>query len=196
MSEPTKGEDKFENAMAAYDAHGEEGLAKELGMSIEEFDQELNEYGMEHGLHADDDRDTIIHGMVEQMIDDADQMSDMRRLSGLEEAGKPTTNSKHSSERDLKKYDPTHGHTKPEGGNPDVCKECHGAGCTQCDDGQVITPKRHDKKVDEAENSPDGNVGADDDGDNDKYNQQQTVNDRKSIQEADELLDIIKNIRI
>ena len=46
------------------------------------------------------------------------------------------------------------------------------------------------------ENSPDGNVGADDDGDNDKYNQQQTVNDRKSIQEADELLAIIKGIRI
>ena len=196
MSEPTDSEEKFENAMAAYDSHGEEGLAKALGMSIEEFDQELNEYGMEHGLHADDDRDTIIHGMVEQMIDDEHQMADMRRLSGLEEAGKPTTSSKHSSERDLKKYDPTHGHTKPEGGNPDVCKECHGAGCTQCDDGQVITPKRHDKKVDEAENSPDGNVGADDDGDNDKYNQQQTVNDRKSIQEADELLDIIKNIRI
>ena len=71
MSEPTDSEEKFENAMAAYDAHGEEGLAKALGMSIEEFDQELNEYGMEHGLHADDDRDTIIHGMVEQMIDDA-----------------------------------------------------------------------------------------------------------------------------
>jgi len=196
-SEPTDSEEKFENAMAAYDAHGEEGLAKALGMSLDEFDQELNEYGMEHGLHADDDRDTIIQGMIEQMIDDADQLSDMRRLSGLEEAGKPTTNSKHSSERDLKKYDPTHGHTKPEGGNPDVCKECHGAGCTQCDDGQVITPKRHDKKVDEAENSPDGNVGADDDGDNDKYNQDaETVADRKSIQEADELLAIIRSIKL
>jgi hypothetical protein len=86
ISEPTDSEDKFENAMAAYDAHGEEGLAKALGMSIDEFDQELNQYGMEHGLHADDDRDTIIHGMVEQMIDDAEQMSDMRKLSGLEEA--------------------------------------------------------------------------------------------------------------
>ena len=129
-------------------------------------------------------------------LEEDEALAEMQKMAGLEEAGKPTTNSKHSSERDLKKYDPTHGHTKPEGGNPDVCKECHGAGCTQCDDGQVITPKRHDKKVDEAENSPDGNVGADDDGDNDKYNQQQTVNDRKSIQEADELLDIIKNIRI
>ena len=86
ISEPTDSEDKFEKAMAAYDAHGEEGLAKALGMSIDEFDQELNQYGMEHGLHADDDRDTIIHGMVEQMIDDAEQMSDMRKLSGLEEA--------------------------------------------------------------------------------------------------------------
>ena len=83
---------------------------------------------MEHGLHADDDRDTIIHGMVEQMIDDEHQMADMRRLSGLEEAGKPTTSSKHSSERDLKKYDPTHGHTKPEGGNPQVCHLCKGEG--------------------------------------------------------------------
>jgi hypothetical protein len=85
ISEPTDSEDKFEKAMAAYDAQGEEGLAKALGMSIEEFDQELNQYGMEHGLHADDDRDTIIQGMVEQMADDADQMSDMRRLSGIEE---------------------------------------------------------------------------------------------------------------
>ena len=193
----TEIDDKFENAMAAYDAHGEEGLANALGMSLDEFDQELNEYGMEHGLHADDDRDTIIQGMVEQMIDDEHQMADMRRLSGLEEAGKPTTNSKHSSERDLKQYDPTHGHSKPEGGNPDVCKECHGAGCTQCDDGQVITPKRKDPKVDEAENSPDGNVGADDDGANDKYNQDaETVADRKSIQEDEDLLDIIRSIKL
>ena len=197
MSEPKDSDVKFEAAMEAYDSHGEEGLAKALGMSIEEFDQELNEYGMEHGLHADDDRDTIIHGMVEQMIDDADQMASMRRLSGLEEAGKPTTNSNHSTERDKKTYDPAHGHTKPEGGKPGVCKACSGAGCHKCDDGQVVTPKRNDTKVDEAENSPDGNAGADDDGDNDKYNQDaSTVQDRKSIQEADELLAIIKGIKV
>jgi len=202
MSEPTDSEEKFENAMAAYDSHGEEGLANALGMSLEEFDQELNEYGMEHGLHADDDRDTIIHGMVEQMIDDAEAMSDMRRLSGLEEAGKPTTNSKHSSERDLKKYDPAHGHTKPEGGNPQVCSCITSSGpstdCAKCQGtGEIITPKRKDKKVDEAENSPDGNVGADDDGANDKYNQDaETVADRKSIQEDEELLDIIRSIKL
>ena len=202
MSEPTDSEEKFEAAMAAYDSHGEEGLANALGMSLEEFDQELNEYGMEHGLHADDDRDTIIHGMVEQMIDDAEAMSDMRRLSGLEEAGKPTTNSKHSSERDLKKYDPAHGHTKPEGGNPQVCSCITSSGpstdCAKCQGtGEIITPKRKDPKVDEAENSPDGNVGADDDGANDKYNQDaETVADRKSIQEDEELLDIIRSIKL
>ena len=149
---------------------------------------------VDHGK-PEDRKDHSPDNMPDEIIDEA-EMNEMRRLSGLEEAGKPTTNSKHSSERDLKKYDPTHGHTKPEGGNPDVCKECHGAGCTQCDDGQVITPKRHDKKVDEAENSPDGNVGADDDVNNDKYNQNANqVQDRKSIQEADDLLDIIKSIK-
>ena len=204
MSEPTDSEEQFEAAMAAYDSHGEEGLANALGMSLEEFDQELNEYGMEHGLHPDDDRDTIIHGMVEQMIDNADQMSEMRRLSGLglEEAGKPTTNSKHSSERDLKQYDPAHGHTKPEGGNPQVCSCITSSGpstdCAKCQGtGEIITPKRKDPKVDEAENSPDGNVGADDDGANDKYNQDaETVADRKSIQEDEDLLDIIRSIKL
>ena len=73
MNEPTK----YDSAMEVYDDHGEDALAEYLGMSSQEFDQELNQYGMEHGLHADDDRDTIIHGMVEQMIDDEHQMSDM-----------------------------------------------------------------------------------------------------------------------
>jgi len=51
-------------------------------------------------------------------------------------------------------------------------------------------------ELDEAENSPDGNVGADDDGNNDKYNQNANqVQDRKSIQEGDDLLDIIRNIK-
>ena len=52
-------------------------------------------------------------------------------------------------------------------------------------------------ELDEAENSPDGNVGADDDGNNDKYNQNANqVQDRKSIQEGDDLLAIIRNIKI
>ena len=128
--------------------------------------------------------------------------SDARGDTNTNEAQKPTTSSKHSSERDLKKYDPAHGHTKPEGGNPQACSCITSSGpstdCAKCQGtGEIITPKRKDKKVDEAENSPDGNVGADDDGANDKYNQDaETVADRKSIQEADELLAIIKGIRI
>ena len=123
--------------------------------------------------------------------------SDARGDTNTYEAKKPTTNSNHSTERDKKTYDPAHGHSKPECGKPGVCKACSGAGCHRCDDGQVVTPKRNDKKVDEAENSPDGNAGADDDGDNDKYNQDaSTVQDRKSIQEADELLAIIKGIKV
>ncbi len=74
---------------------------------------------------------------------------------GLEEAGKPTTNSKHSTERELKKYDPAHGHTKPEGGKPGVCSCITSSGpstdCSKCQGtGEIITPKRKDPKVDEA----------------------------------------------
>ena len=155
---------------------------------------------VDHGK-PEDRKDHSPDNMPDEIIDEA-EMNEMRRLSGLEEAGKPTTNSKHSSERDLKKYDPAHGHTKPEGGNPQACSCITSSGpstdCAKCQGtGEIITPKRKDKKVDEAENSPDGNVGADDDGANDKYNQDaETVADRKSIQEADELLAIIKGIRI
>jgi hypothetical protein len=154
---------------------------------------------VDHGK-PEDRKDHSPDNMPDEIIDEA-EMNEMRRLSGLEEAGKPTTNSKHSSERDLKKYDPAHGHTKPEGGNPQVCSCITSSGpstdCAKCQGtGEIITPKRKDKKVDEAENSPDGNVGADDDVNNDKYNQNANqVQDRKSIQEADDLLDIIKSIK-
>ena len=33
------------------------------------LDQRINEYGIEHGLHADDDRDTIIHGIAEEEME-------------------------------------------------------------------------------------------------------------------------------
>ena len=76
--------------------------------------------------------------------------SDARSDTNTYEGKKPTTNSNHSTERDKKTYDPAHGHTKPEGGKPGVCKACSGAGCHKCDDGQIVTPKRNDTKVDEA----------------------------------------------
>ena len=155
---------------------------------------------VDHGK-PEDRKDHSPDNMPDEIIDEA-EMNEMRRLSGLEEAGKPTTNSKHSKERDLKQYDPAHGHTKPEGGNPQVCSCITSSGpstdCAKCQGtGEIITPKRKDPKVDEAENSPDGNVGADDDGANDKYNQDaETVADRKSIQEDEDLLDIIRSIKL
>lgn len=81
--------------------------------------------------------------------------SDARSDTNTYEAKKPTTNSKHSTERELKKYDPAHGHTKPEGGNPGVCSCITSSGpstdCSKCQGtGEIITPKRKDPKVDEA----------------------------------------------
>jgi hypothetical protein len=81
--------------------------------------------------------------------------SDARGDTNTYEAKKPTTSSKHSTERELKKYDPAHGHTKPEGGNPQVCSCITSSGpskdCTKCQGtGEIITPKRKDPKVDEA----------------------------------------------
>ncbi len=81
--------------------------------------------------------------------------SDARSDTNTYEGKKPTTNSKHSGERELKKYDPAHGHTKPEGGNPQVCSCITSSGpstdCTKCQGtGEIITPKRKDPKVDEA----------------------------------------------
>ncbi len=80
--------------------------------------------------------------------------SDARGDTNTYEARKPTTNSNHSTERDKKTYDPAHGHTKPEGGNPQVCHLCKGEGCEPCGHtGEEITKKRNDPKVDEAKHS-------------------------------------------
>ena len=81
--------------------------------------------------------------------------SDARGDTNTYEAKKPTTNSNHSTERDKKTYDPAHGHTKPEGGNPQVCSCITSSGpstdCSKCQGtGEIITPKRKDPKVDEA----------------------------------------------
>jgi len=71
--EPSRQAELADELMTAYEKGGEEELAKAMGLSIEELDQEINEYGMEHGLHADDDRDDIIQGVIEQMIDNMDE---------------------------------------------------------------------------------------------------------------------------
>jgi len=81
--------------------------------------------------------------------------SDARSDTNTYEGKKPTTSSKHSTERELKKYDPAHGHSKPEGGKPGVCSCITSSGpstdCAKCGgSGEIITPKRNDPKVDEA----------------------------------------------
>jgi len=88
----------YDAAMEVYDIGDEPALAEYLGMSDMEFDQELNEYGAMHGLHADDDREEIIAGMVEELISNADDymsgdiassqvedLNDLRKRAGLEE---------------------------------------------------------------------------------------------------------------
>ena len=52
--------------------NGEEDLAEVLGLSIEELDQEMTEFAMDHNLHMDDDRDEIIQGVIEDTVENAD----------------------------------------------------------------------------------------------------------------------------
>jgi|TARA_R110002049_G_scaffold127131_10_gene283645 hypothetical protein len=51
----------------------EEGIIDELydldNAGDLKLDQRINEYGIEHNLHADDDRDTIIQGIGEEEIE-------------------------------------------------------------------------------------------------------------------------------
>jgi len=70
--EPGREEVAYDEAMNALDKGGEDALAKHLGMSIEEFDQEINQWCAEHGKHADDDRDDAIQGVVNELISNAD----------------------------------------------------------------------------------------------------------------------------
>ena len=69
---------------------------------MEELDQEMGEYARDHSLHMDDDRDEIIHGYIEQLVDNADwkdhgeqdfdpadmemgeELDRMRELAGIE----------------------------------------------------------------------------------------------------------------
>tara|TARA_R110001592_G_scaffold6301_1_gene33912 strand:- start:11453 stop:13900 length:2448 start_codon:yes stop_codon:yes gene_type:complete len=83
-----------------------------------------------------------------------EQIQELKQLAGLPivEAEKPTTSSTHSNTKDIKKYDPAHGHTHPEGGNPQVCSCITSSGpstdCAKCQGtGEIITPKRNDPKV-------------------------------------------------
>ena len=83
----------FDDAMEIHDNEGEQALAQHLGMSDDEFNQELNEYCMARGLHADDDREEAIQGMVEELIDHREQMSSMRNAPQAQEESAETCDS-------------------------------------------------------------------------------------------------------
>ena len=70
--EPNHSDTEFERIYSAYENGGEPELAEYLGMSESELDQEMTEYAMDHRLHMDDDRDTVIQGYIEQLIDSAE----------------------------------------------------------------------------------------------------------------------------
>ena len=73
QSEPSKQEIELDKLNDVYEKGGEAGLAKEIGLSPQELDREMSEYGMQHGLHMDDDRDDIIQGYIEELVDNMDE---------------------------------------------------------------------------------------------------------------------------
>ena len=94
--EPSHYDSEFERIYTAYENGGEPELAEYLGMSDSELDQEMTEYAMDHNLHMDDDRDDVIQGYIEQLIDNADhkdmgaqmaqyesQLVQLKKLAGI-----------------------------------------------------------------------------------------------------------------
>jgi len=94
--EPNHADSEFERIYTAYENGGEPELAEYLGMSDRELDQEMTEYAMDHNLHMDDDRDDVIQGYIEQLIDNADhkdmgaqmaqyesQLVQLKKLAGI-----------------------------------------------------------------------------------------------------------------
>lgn len=118
---------EYDELMDIYHQIGEEGLADALGLSPEELDQEINEIGFEHGLHADDDREEIIYKVIDDTISNADidayeetevyEMEQLRKLAGLAEADDDTCTACSGK-----------GH-KPASGDMDRdCEKCDGTG--------------------------------------------------------------------
>ena len=71
-AEQSREDQAYEELTDVYAKGGEEALAKELTLSMEELDQEMSEYARDHNLHMDDDRDEVIHGYIEDLVDNAD----------------------------------------------------------------------------------------------------------------------------
>ena len=92
-AEQSREEEAYNELVDAYDKGGEDGLCKAIGCSSREFDDEMSEYARDHRLHMDDDRDEIIHGYIEQLVDNADwkdhgeyeSIETLKKLAGLGE---------------------------------------------------------------------------------------------------------------
>ena len=63
FGEPSQQDMMYDQLNDAYQK-GEEELAKELGMTPEQLDDELNDISLETGLHMDDDRDEIVQRYI------------------------------------------------------------------------------------------------------------------------------------
>ena len=72
FGEPSQDDQMYQDMMDAYEKGGEPALAKHLGMSDQELDQEMTEWAMDHNLHMDDDRDDVIQGYIEDVINNRD----------------------------------------------------------------------------------------------------------------------------
>lgn len=84
FGEPSQQDMMYDKLISAYEK-GEEELAKEMGLSIEQLDQEMTEYAMDHNLHMDDDRDEVIQGYIEDVVNNADY-KDHGEYESIEEA--------------------------------------------------------------------------------------------------------------
>ena len=103
-AEQSREDQAYEELMGVYDKGGEEALAQELNMSMEDLDDEMSDFARDHNFHMDDDRDEIIQRYVEDLVDNADwkdhggqdfdpadaemeeSLSKLRKLAGLPEA--------------------------------------------------------------------------------------------------------------
>jgi len=85
FGEPSQQDIMADELNDAFEKGGEEELAKAMGLSIEELDQEMTEFAMDHNLHMDDDRDEVIHGYIAQVVDNADY-KDHGEYESIEEA--------------------------------------------------------------------------------------------------------------
>ena len=97
FGEPSQEEEMYNKLITAYE-NGEEDLAEVMGMSMQELDQEMTEFAMDHNLHMDDDRDEVAHGYIEDVCNNAeykqhestemaqehiDALEELKKMAGL-----------------------------------------------------------------------------------------------------------------